>query len=42
MYSLEPPRRGNSNKNTQYTIMLKKIEKISLQCLGPGAIINTH
>ena len=27
VYSLESPRRGNSNENTQYTFMLKKIEK---------------
>ena len=32
VYSLES-RRGHSNENTQYTIMLKKIEKISLLCL---------
>ena len=30
VYSLESHRRGDSNENTQYTIMLKKIEKISL------------
>ena len=32
-YSLESPRRGDSNENTQYTFILKKIEKISLLCL---------
>ena len=26
-------RRGDSNENTQYTIMLKKIEKLSFLCL---------
>ena len=31
--SLESPRSGDSNENTQYTFMLKKIEKISLLCL---------
>ena len=31
VYSLES--QGDSNENTQYTIMLKKIEKISLLCL---------
>ena len=30
VYSLESPRRGDSNENKQYTIILKKIEKISL------------
>ena len=33
MYSLESPRWGDSNENTQYTFMLKKIEKVSLLCL---------
>ena len=33
MYLLEPPRWGNSNENTQYTFILKKVEKISLLCL---------
>ena len=33
VYSLESPRWGDSNENTQYTFMLKKIEKISLLCL---------
>ena len=32
VYSLESPRWGNFNENTQYTFMLKKIEKISLLC----------
>ena len=27
VYLLESPRRGDSNENTQYTFMLKKIEK---------------
>ena len=35
MYSLESPRWGDSNENTQYTFMLKKIEKIPLLCLLP-------
>ena len=30
VYSLESPRYGDSNENTQHTFMLKKIEKISL------------
>ena len=44
VYSLElPPRGGNSNENTQYTFMLKKIEKISLFCLLTWrAMFNTH
>ena len=44
VYSLESPRRGDSNENTIYNIMLKKIEKISLLCFPswPGAMINTH
>ena len=33
VYSLESPHRGDSNENTQHTIILKKIEKISLLCL---------
>ena len=33
VYSLESPRWGDSNENTQYIFMLKKIEMISLFCL---------
>ena len=33
VYSLESPRLGDSNENTQHTFMLKKIEKMSLLCL---------
>ena len=33
VYSLQSPRWGDSNENTQYTIMLKKIENISLSYL---------
>ena len=33
MYTLESPRRGDSNANTQYTFILKKIEVISLLSL---------
>ena len=33
VYSLESPRWGDSNENTQHTFVLKKIEKISLLCL---------
>ena len=29
VYSLESPRRGDSNENIQYIFMLKKIEKVS-------------
>ena len=32
VYSLESPQCGDSNENTQYTFMFKKIEKISLFC----------
>ena len=33
VYSLESPRWGDSNVNTQYTFILKKVGKISLFCL---------
>ena len=33
VYSLESPRWGNSNENTQHTSMVKKIEKISIFCI---------
>ena len=33
VHSLESPHWGDSNKNTQYTFMLKKWEKISFICL---------
>ena len=33
VYSIELPRLGDSNENTQYTFVLKKIEKIYLLCL---------
>ena len=32
MYSLESPRRGDSNEYTQYAFMLMKIEKLFLLC----------
>ena len=30
VYSLESPHRGDSNENTQHTLMLNKIKKLSL------------
>ena len=33
VYALESPRWGDSNGNTQYTFMSKKIDKLSLLCL---------
>ena len=33
VYTLESPQRGDSNENTQYTFILKKIENISLLML---------
>ena len=33
LYPLESPLWGDSNKNTQYTFIFKKIEKISVFCL---------
>ena len=38
VYSLESPRCGDSNKNTQYAFMFKKIEKISLSQIEFGQI----
>ena len=40
VYSLESPRRGDSNEYTQYTIIVYKIEKISLnyRCLLPELV----
>ena len=32
VYSLESPKWGDSNENTQHTFMLMKIENISLLC----------
>ena len=32
VFSLELPRRGNSNENKQHSFIIKKIEKISLLC----------
>ena len=45
LYSLEWPHRGDCNEYTQHTIILKKIEKkkiekISLLCTCPAAMIN--
>ena len=42
LYSLELPRWGDSNENTQHTFMLKKIKKIYLLCLLTSAMINPH
>ena len=36
------PDRSDTNENTQYIFMLKKIEKISLLASWPGAMINIH
>ena len=33
VFSLESPRCGDSNENTQHALMLEKLEKISLLCL---------
>ena len=35
VYSLESPQWGDSNENTQRTIILQKIEKIPVSCLLP-------
>ena len=43
VYSLESPRWGDSNENTQYTFILQKIDKISLlSLLTLRYIINPH
>ena len=43
VYSLESPRRGDSNeKKTQDTFMLKKIEQYPYYASWLGAMINTH
>ena len=42
VYTLESPRWGDTNENTKYTFMFKKIENMSLYASWPGAMINTH
>ena len=42
MYSLESPQWGDSNENTQYTFILKKLEIYPYYASWPGAIINPH
>ena len=39
MYSLESPRWGDSNENTQHTFMLKKMEQ---DIPRPDAMINAY
>ena len=41
MLSLESPRWGDSNDNTQHTFMLKKIENNPYCATWPGTMINT-
>ena len=41
VYSLESPRWGDSNENTQHTFMLKKSKKYPYNATWPGAMINT-
>ena len=40
--SLESPPWGDSNENTQYTVMLKKVEKYLYFASWPAAMTNTH
>ena len=42
VYSLELPLWGDSNKNIQYTLVLKKIVKILYFASWLGVMINTH
>ena len=42
VYSLELPQRGDSNEETQYTFMLKKIKNMSVLCLLTWGYVNTH
>ena len=42
VYSSESPPWGDSNENTQYTFMFKKIEKKVYFATSSSAMINTH
>ena len=42
MYSLESPRRGDSDDNTEHTLIQRKLRRYFYYFSWPGAMINTH